>query len=464
MPFEAGVVLLHLNPRYLPASAKDHDACLWFHPEENRHREAACHFKEAEHRLACFGDLEEKWKSGGKNVRSLVLCDWSRETFDPKSIPRIFPLLRKLSIVNGNLTKLSSPFPSEARSLEKVNVTGTKLRLLPRDAFANLPNIRTLDLRNNSLRDIEVPTLNAPSLHHVYLSGNPLKCTESVAWILDPERGSFASKVTDREKLLCGPPYDGRALVAVVEIMKALKEECARTVCECELVYVLGRPGNQIQRQLMAFVSVNCSHRGLTEMPDFLPANTTTLRLTGNKIEDLKPLTSTPVYKSVIDLYLDDNSIESIDQLEGSYWLDHFRLIDLRGNRLTNLPTYALENVLLHSGHAASLYLGNNPWRCDCLFTPSFQDLLIRYTALVKDINDVRCARVENDENSEKQIRDLTRTEICISPEEDPWLHPLDVLNIILASLIFLVLGKLLYDYWCFKKTGKLPWIVAKIP
>lgn len=49
------------------------------------------------------------------------------------------------------------------------------------------------------------------------------------------------------------------------------------------------------------------------------------------------PLTTNPVYKGVIDLYLDGNKIESIVQLEGSSWMDHFRLFSLRGNKLTDV-------------------------------------------------------------------------------------------------------------------------------
>jgi len=39
----------------------------------------------------------------------------------------------------------------------------------------------------------------------------------------------------------------------------------------------------------------------------------------------------------VQDLYLDDNLVESIVRLEGSDWLDHFRLLNLRGNKLTDV-------------------------------------------------------------------------------------------------------------------------------
>ena len=62
------------------------------------------------------------------------------------------------------------------------------------------------------------------------------------------------------------------------------------------------------------------------------------------------------------------------------------------------------------------------------------------------------------------QIRELSRTEICVPPDEGYGLYPLDILNVLLGCLIFLVLGKLLYDYWSFKRTGKLPWLVARLP
>lgn len=423
-----------------------------------------CHFKSNDHTLTCFCGIDEKWRTEEETIHSLILCKWLNVTLNLQEVLRGFSSLRKLTITNSNLTKLTGYFSEESQFLEKINLTHNRLEGLAVDLFANLSYLRVIDLRNNALTEIKSKSFDLPNLHHIYLSGNPLKCTHDTAWILDIQNGSLASKVLDREKLRCSVPYDGRPLVPVVEIIMALKEECKRTVCECELVYVVARGSKKASKQLMAFTSVNCSYRDLTEMPSFLPANTTTLRLTGNKIRDLTPLVRNPVYKQVLDLYLDNNLVESIVQLDGSYWLDHFRLLSLRGNQLSDLPTYALENVLLQSGNAARLFLGNNPWRCDCLFTPGFQDLLIRYTNLVRDINEVRCAFVRGDENSNKQIRDLTRTEICISPEENTLIYPLDILNIILASLIFLILGKLLYDYWFFKKTGKLPWIVSKIP
>jgi hypothetical protein len=74
-----------------------------------------------------------------------------------------------------------------------------------------------------------------------------------------------------------------------------------------------------------------------------------------------------------MDMFLDENHIHSIEALEGADWLFNFRVLSLRSNQLTQVPTYALDNALQRNRNAAIVYLGNNPWTCDCFFTPSFQ-------------------------------------------------------------------------------------------
>jgi len=74
-----------------------------------------------------------------------------------------------------------------------------------------------------------------------------------------------------------------------------------------------------------------------------------------------------------MDMYLDDNHIHSIEALEGANWFLNFRVLSLRSNHLTQVPTYALDNALQRNRNAAVVHLGNNPWVCDCFFTPSFQ-------------------------------------------------------------------------------------------
>ncbi|XP_046614858.1 protein singed wings 2 [Neodiprion virginianus] len=415
--------------------------------------------------LICYGDLHGEWKSGSGSVHFLTLCGWPEESLDPEDLLSKFPALRNLSIIDSNVTHLVSGFPGTATDLEVVTFGGTSLEELPRAAFSNLQSLRILDLRNNALRFVDPTAIEGQSLQYVYLSGNPFNCASEMTWILNSNNESVASRVVDRDKLTCTlASKTDHPLVQMMEITAEVADQCQKTVCSCDLTYVVSTmTGSSNRKQLLAFVTVNCSSKGLTELPEFLPQNTTTLHLAKNKIRDLTPLTKNPVYRKVIDLYLDDNEVESIAILEGSDWLDHFRAFSLRGNRLSYVPPYVIENALQQNDHPVAILLGKNPWRCDCHFTPGFQVLLRSHTGLFKDVEDVTCAEIQDDENSGKQISHLSRTAICTSPDQH-WIQPLDILNVVLASLIFFVLGKLLYDYWTFKKTGKLPWIVAKMP
>jgi hypothetical protein len=49
---------------------------------------------------------------------------------------------------------------------------------------------------------------------------------------------------------------------------------------------------------------------------------------------------------------------------------------------------------------AVRISLGGNPWRCDCVFTPVFQEMLQKFAPQIDDISEVKCSYVEGDENS----------------------------------------------------------------
>lgn len=102
-------------------------------------------------------------------------------------------------------------------------------------------------------------------------------------------------------------------------------------------------------------------------------------------------------YTKLLDIHLDYNRISSISILEGSHWLARCRVMSFKGNNLTKVcdvfllfykpnhnwftyniiffkvPTYALDNAFQRNRNIVQLYLGANPWRCNCLFAPAFQ-------------------------------------------------------------------------------------------
>lgn len=88
---------------------------------------------------------------------------------------------------------------------------------------------------------------------------------------------------------------------------------------------------------------------------------------------------------------------------------------------LSKVPTYALDNAFQRNRNIGQLYLGANPWGCNCLFAPAFQvlllfnwcksinyvqciyfgyikDFLMKYKSLIMDLSDIRCSNDQDDE------------------------------------------------------------------
>ncbi|KAJ1530590.1 hypothetical protein ONE63_005472 [Megalurothrips usitatus] len=364
-------------------------------------------------------------------------------------------------MISSNITEVLD-FPRHDH-LEELVLAGLRLTWLGDGVFAGLRRLRLLDLSHNQLSTLAAAVLPA-RLQRVRLAGNPWHCTLALAWLTEP---SVRRILDDQQAMQCGAAlYPRRPVMTVVSLLKRVSDECpASDMCSCELTRVV-RDAREARRDadvgdLVPIITVNCSHRGLGAMPDRLPANTTTLLLRGNKISSVGPLVDK--HPGVLDVYLDDNNVESVADLEGSRWLTNFRVLSLRANKLQQLPTYALDNALERNVHAVRVYLGLNPWRCDCDFMPLFQELLAKYKSLIADWDDIRCESVEGDDNSLKKIHSLSRSAVC-REEGAPAVTALDLLNAALGSALVLVLAKLAFDYWQYRRYGKLPWVAAKLP
>lgn len=410
--------------------------------------------------VVCSQGIHSPYNEVSLTVTSLVLCRWPESTFDPAHVLLTFPRLRSLSVVDSNITSFVSNFTG-ADFLQVVNVSSLRLHGVSDYTFYGLQLLEYIDLSNNSISYLQEEAFIAlPNLKSIYLSGNSFNCTRKMKWMIN-EKSYISSRIHNKSNLLCHERYEGKPIVLIMDLIKRLDEKCPKgpqDFCECVMSHAVWS-----SNYLVPVITVDCSYRNFHKFPDRLPENTTTLLLQGNKISRLEPLVNNPHYSRVLDVILDNNIITSLDILEGASWLFTFRVFSLRENYLTDLPTYVLDNALSKNHNLEKLFLGHNPWRCDCRFTPDFKELLLKYQAAIKDVNDIRCALVDGDENSLMVIQQLQRTSLCKEPHEY-FLDSLDILNIVLASLILLIIGKLLYDYMTFKKTGTVPWIVTKMP
>ncbi|VVC90793.1 unnamed protein product [Leptidea sinapis] len=181
--------------------------------------------------------------------------------------------------------------------------------------------------------------------------------------------------------------------------------------CACAMTHVVSNRAGVI----IPMITADCAKKNLETAPESLPPSTTTLRLEGNKLSSIRSIVQNPQYSKLMDLYLDNNKIHAVKELEGSEWFTTFRVLSLRGNLLKQIPVYA--------------------------FDKAFQ------------VN-----------NNIMNISTMPLGNVCSSNEVKMPISTLNIVNLVLTFIIILVLSKFLYDWHRFRTTGKLPWISSILP
>ncbi|XP_075219594.1 protein singed wings 2 isoform X2 [Lycorma delicatula] len=374
-------------------------------------------------KLICSQGLHlDNYMYSRSDIYDLVLCNWPDDNFNLSVILSIFYNINTITIKKSFISNFYGSNSSQSfNELKKLNISNNNIRNL---SFFNLPLLTSLDISNNLINYFSINYLNMiPKLQNLYLAGNPLNCSSDMQWFLNLKNFSSIDFVDEKHTLCNNDMYKGKPILGIMKLFQKMEMDCP-IMCICTLDKVVG--------DLLPIITVNCDNLGLTRFPEKLPINTTILKMKYNKIESVMPLVTDKQYWNVKDVFLDYNLIDTIDILEGSYWLFNFRVLSLQGNFLTQLHTYSLDNAFERNRNLMRIYFGFNPWQCDCVFTPHFR------------------------------IAELPVKALCA--DHSLPLHPLDYLSIIFASLTLSILGKLFYDWWNFKRTGNVPWIVTNMP
>jgi len=170
-------------------------------------------------------------------------------------------------------------------------------------------------------------------------------------------------------------------------------------------------------------------------------------------------------WRNVTYLYLNNNTIESFVGLEKTNLLKSLVALNVSHNRIREIPVYILDQL----SHLDELYLSENPWRCDC-HTVNFQTWLQNHFKSVKDVGNIKCAAAPPSDTKPRNglyseyfdkrfanrvLLRIPKSELC--PQSRDPIEIFEIINWLLASVILLVIVKLIYDYFWQKRTGKLP-------
>ncbi|XP_037868532.1 uncharacterized protein LOC101744481 isoform X4 [Bombyx mori] len=356
--------------------------------------------------LRCKGGFNDQWINGIKyEITHLTVTEWPGECFNVGHLHLHFPELRSLEIVNCTLLRTFKGYFRSDSKIEKITMHGlSSLWEIPPETVNHMVNLREMDLRSNMLRHMKAQLLiGSPVLERVRLSGNKWDCSDGgLDWLaMEEPNGTTKSRITDYYDLVCYQKlYRGKPLHKVMDIIK---------------------------------------------------------------IDTIRSIVQNSHYKRLADLYLDNNSIAAVKELEGSEWFSTFRVLSLRGNYLKQIPVYAFDKAFQANNNIMHVFLGQNPWRCDCHFIPRFQGLLLKYKRVIRDLTDIRCSKSSDKKTSLVQISTMPLGNVC-SNETELAISPINIVNIVLFALIMFILGKFLYDWRNFKNTGKLPWLSSVLP
>ncbi|XP_061176564.1 toll-like receptor Tollo [Saccostrea echinata] len=411
---------------------------------------------------------------GLKNLMTLSLQNNSLE-----NISMVFQDLSKLTSLDLSSNMLSTKLMSGMfpKNIENLDLSYNNLKDITEYAFYSYQELQKLSLKGNKLstlaiNDLAIPIKRSKTMM-VYISENPFRCDCNMIWLRkkvnEVSMDTGFPVVGDMYLLQCHSGYRIDAPIPLYTVQSdnmlcTYEKECTDNCfcCDfepCDCMFVCP-PGCSCysSSDFMAMHFVQCSNRGLTELPSNIPALTTELSVDGNNISEIYSRSFVGlIYLRVIHLdhsgvttlanfsfiglsqlrvlYLNKNNIQSItDGVFARLWnltelhLEYNKIsyIDksafssltsiselyLDHNLLTTLPESALK---LFWG-LSKMTLAENQWTCDCNFMVEFLPVLTNKSVMVSDYNNLYC--ITEDLIRNVSIKDV-KSEICTNITSD---------------------------------------------
>ncbi|KAH8342983.1 hypothetical protein KR059_002789, partial [Drosophila kikkawai] len=369
----------------------------------------------------------------------------------------IFRSLQSLAVTDGNITRLVNAFP-RLSALKCLNISNNNISEIHSRAVKDVPHLEFFGMSNNNLS--LVPHRNQNKNITLDISGNRRMLCNPLNDIIHTESINFLNPGHSYCQYNATRTWfqsTDKVSVEQLENRKRCVTNCpvipSHGNCKCTLENIMIIQDNQSKPQC----HVDCSNLGLVELPQRLPDNTFVLNITNNRITSLGDYFHTnPTYHNINRLVADNNQIVSMNEFEGTKFIESFQRIYMRNNSLNKIPEYFLNNALMDSGLGRRIYLAGNKLQCDCNSAKKLLNWLKERSSDIPDYMDIRCRNIP------QSVIELQEAKLCQSPPD--WT---DYIYYLIAAEVFLLLAliaKVSYDYWVFKTAGYLPWPASKMP
>lgn len=414
-----------------------------------------CEIENNKYKINCNNDSFKLLLSDSNHITNSdiidIKCNFCQLNQFPNKLFTIAPKVESIDFSFNHIVNINNVIGSTY--LKYLNISNNIIKTVNlTDVTVKYPNLLTLVLNNNSINQIIPPNING-YLNSLIIYGNTINCSDSINYPFlkfasdKKNLKIFSSQIEPRCSLI--EPYYNYSFIFAYEIIKS--DVCK--ICDCVLY-----------RENVGF-KINCSNRGLTELPIQLPNPTKIVDLKNNSIRSLSITSAT--WNTVVFLYLSNNTIESLDGLEGSNVLKNVRHLDLHSNRLSQVPAHVLKQLQMDE-----VRLSGNPWRCDCGTIP-FQLWIQEQGNKILDLDKIKCSGSSsnlavnglsahsnnyNPNLANKVIYTMKSFDLCPQPSGRSSTYKiLDSLCFILLTLTMLIMMKTTYDWWWQRRTGRLP-------
>ncbi|KAJ3596737.1 hypothetical protein NHX12_003141 [Muraenolepis orangiensis] len=249
--------------------------------------------------------------------------------------------------------------------LRSLDLQQNQISVVEEGAFQGLWRLKTLLLQHNKLSTLsEEALIPMPNLQYLRLYDNPWKCVcslESLVQTLQvPSKRHLANHARCTEPLR----LKGKRLRTVDPEFLCQESDPGTQDDQTDPLEPSGirtKPDATTSCHAYLFPEprLDCSHRGLTEVPSGIPSDIVHVDLSHNSIRQLR---ARDFYgaRSLRTLNLKDNDLEQLEKASLSGLL-HLRELDLSDNDLHFVQHGVLEDLYFLS----LLKLGGNPWVCN---------------------------------------------------------------------------------------------------